>query len=246
MSGVDPRWFESFFEADEWVLLAETRDPEQTELEVDFVSSQIRPSGRVLDLPCGTGRVAVPLSQRGFDVAGLDISEAVLAVARRAAPDLDLRQGDMRELPWPDSSFDAVLNLWTAFGYFETQADDERVLGEVARVLRPGGVFVLDTVNQAALLRGFRPQAWDELADGTVLLQEHRYDLITGRSQARWAFLRGGERTELSFDHRVYTTPEYVELLRRAGVEATAFFGAADGSELTWDTWRQLIVARKT
>jgi len=246
VSGVDPRWFESFFEADEWGLLAESRDPEQTELEVDFCASQIRPSGRVLDLPCGTGRIAVPLSQPGFDVAGLDISEAVLAVARRAAPELDLRQGDMRELPWPDGSFDAVLNLWTAFGYFETQEDDERVLAEVARVLRPGGVFVLDTVNQAALLRGFRPQAWDELADGTVLLQEHAYDVITGCSLAGWTFLRGRNRTELSFEHRLYARPEYVGLLRRAGLEPTAFFGSADGSELTWDTWRQLIVARKT
>ena len=187
----------------------------------------------------------MPLAERGFDVAGLDISEAVLAVARAAGPGLDLRQGDMRELPWPDDSFDAVLNLWTAFGYFETQEEDERVLAEIARVLSPGGVFVLDTVNQAALIRGFRPQAWDDLGDGIVLLQEHRYDLITGRSQATWTFLRGDERTELSFDHRLYTTPEYVELLRRAGLEATAFFGAADGSELTWDTWRQIIVARR-
>jgi SAM-dependent methyltransferase len=242
---VDPRWYESFFEADEWVLLATTRDAERTELEVDFVASQIRPAGRVLDVPCGTGRVAVPLAERGFTVAGLDISEAVLAVARGAGPAIDFRQGDMRELPWPDESFDAVLNLWTAFGYFETQAEDERVLSEIARVLVPGGVFVLDTVNQAALVRGFRPQAWDELEDGTVLLQQHRYDLITGRSQALWTFLQEGRRRELSFDHRLYTTPEYVELLRRAWLEATAFFGAADGSELTWDTWRQIVVAHK-
>ena len=242
---VDPRWYESFFEADEWVLLATTRDTERTELEVDFVASQIRPAGRVLDVPCGTGRVAVPLAERGFTVAGLDISEAVLAVAREADPGIDFRHGDMRELPWPDESFDAVLNLWTAFGYFETQAEDERVLAEVARVLVPGGVFVLDTVNQAALVRGFRPQAWEELDDGSILLQEHRYDLITGRSQAVWTFVRDGGRTELSFDHRLYTTPEYVELLRRAGLQTTAFFGAADGSELTWDTWRQIIVATK-
>lgn len=242
---VDPRWYESFFEADEWVLLATTRDAERTELEADFVSSQIRPAGRVLDVPCGTGRVAVPLSERGFTVSGLDISEAVLAVARRAGPGLDFRQGDMRQLPWADSSFDAVLNLWTAFGYFDVQAEDERMLAEVARVLVPGRIFVLDTVNQAALLRGFRPQAWDELDDGTILLQEHGYDLITGRSQATWTFLRGEARTELSFDHRLYTTAEYVELLRRAGLEATAFFGGADGSELSWDSWRQIIVARK-
>jgi ubiquinone/menaquinone biosynthesis C-methylase UbiE len=244
VSSVDPRWFESFFEADEWLLIAESRDPERTELEVEFVTSQIRPAGRVLDVPCGTGRVAVPLAERGFDVAGLDISESALSVARAAGPGLDFRQGDMRVLPWPDNSFDAVLNLWTSFGYFETQAEDERVLAEFARVLVPGGVLVLDTVNQAALVRGFRQQAWQELGDGTVVLQEHAYDLVTGRSQATWTFLRRDERRELSFDHRLYTTAEYVELLKRAGLEVTAFFGSADGSELTWDTWRQIIVAR--
>jgi SAM-dependent methyltransferase len=245
VSSIDPRWYESFFEADEWVLIAQSRDPEGTELEVEFVTSQIRPAGRVLDVPCGTGRIAVPLAERGFTVAGLDISEAVLSVARAAGPALDLRQGDMRSLPWPDGSFDAVLNLWTAFGYFETQDDDERVLAEIARVLVRGGVFVLDTVNQAALVRGFRPQAWEELTDGTFLLQQHAYDLVTGRSQATWTFLRGAERRELSFDHRLYTTAEFAELLRGAGLETTAFFGGFDGSELSWDAWRQIIVARK-
>lgn len=245
MSDIDPRWYESFFESDEWVRVAASHDPERTELEVEFVASQLAPASRVLDVPCGTGRIAVPLAGRGFDVAGLDISEAVLSVARAAGPGLDLRQGDMRELPWPDGSFDAVLNLWTAFGYFETQAEDERVLAEAARVLVPGGVFVLDTVNQAALLRGFRPQAWEELGGGVTLLQQHAYDLLTGRSRATWTFLRGAERSVLSFDHRLYTTPEYVSLLRAAGLETTAFFGAFDGSELTWDTWRQIIVARK-
>ena len=98
----------------------------------------------------------------------------MLAVARAAGPDLDLRQGDMRELPWPDGSFDAVLNLWTAFGYFETQDEDERVLAEVARVLAPGGVFVLDTVNQAALAPRLPAAGVGRARDGTLLLQEHR------------------------------------------------------------------------
>jgi SAM-dependent methyltransferase len=241
---VDPRWYETFFEGDEWLLLATTRDPERTALEVEFVASRIPAGARVLDVPCGTGRIAVPLAERGFLVSGLDISETVLAHARAAAPELDLRQGDMRELPWPDGSFDAALNLWTAFGYFESQQEDERVLAEVARVLAPGGVFVLDTVNQTALLRGFRPQAFEEL-DGTVLLQEHAHDSITGRSQARWTFLRDGRRAELSFDHRVYTTPEYVAMLGRAGLQPSGFFGGFDGQDLGWDTWRQIIVSRK-
>jgi 2-polyprenyl-3-methyl-5-hydroxy-6-metoxy-1,4-benzoquinol methylase len=104
-------WFETFFETDEWLLLDTTVDPERIESETAFVAEQLPPGGRVLDPACGTGRIAVPLAERGFDVAGLDISRRALEVAREQAPQLDLRHGDLRELPWPDASFDAVINL---------------------------------------------------------------------------------------------------------------------------------------
>jgi ubiquinone/menaquinone biosynthesis C-methylase UbiE len=242
---VDPHWFESFFDTDEWVQIALTRDPERTEREVAFVASQLEPGARVLDLACGTGRIAVPLAARGFDVHGLDISERVLEVARRDAPGLDFRQGDMRELPWEDGSFDAVLNLWTAFGYFESQAEDERVLAEIARVLRPGGTLVLDTANQVALVRGFQREAWDDMEDGTLWLERRTYDLTTGRSQAFWSFVKDGRRRELAFDHRLYTLAEYGELLRRAGFTEIRFFGGGEEQEVTNDTFRVQIVARR-
>jgi len=243
--GVDPRWFESFFDTDEWVQLAVARDPERTGQEVAFVASQLEAGATVLDVACGTGRIAIPLAARGFDVHGLDISERVLEVARRAAPELDLRQGDMRELPWEEGSFDAVLNLWSAFGYFETQADDERVLAEIARVLRPGGVLVLDTINQVALVRGLQHQAWDELEDGTLWLERRTYDLTTGRSQAFWSFLKDGRRRDLAFDHRVYTLAEYRELLRRAGFAEIRFLAGSEEQEASNDSFRVQIVARR-
>jgi ubiquinone/menaquinone biosynthesis C-methylase UbiE len=242
---VDPQWYESFFETDEWLLLAQAHPAERADAEAAFVAERLPAGARVLDVPCGTGRISVPLAERGFAVSGLDISNRVLEVARAAAPELDFRQGDMRELPWADASFDAVLNLWTAFGYFENQEEDERALAEAARVLDAGGIFVLDTVNQAALVRGFRPQGWQEL-EGTLLLEQREYDLVTGRDQSYWTFVNeSGERTELAFDHRLYTAPEYVDMLRRAGFEPTGFFGGLDGSELTPDAWRLVIVASK-
>ena len=241
---VDPRWYESFFEGDDWLLLATSLEPERTALEAEFCAERIAQGGRVLDVPCGTGRHAALLAERGHPVAGLDISNRVLGAAREAVPDGDFRQGDMRELPWPDESFDAVLNLWTAFGYFDTQQEDERVMAEFARVLVPGGVLILDTVNQPALLRGFREKAWREL-EGALMLERHEYDQITGRSRAFWTFVRDGSRSELSFEHRLYSTPEYVDIMKRAGLEPEAFFGGFDAAELTWDTWRQIIVARK-
>jgi len=66
---VDPRWYESFFETDEWLLLATTRDAERTAHEAAFVADQLPAGAKVLDLACGTGRVGVPLRERGFEIA---------------------------------------------------------------------------------------------------------------------------------------------------------------------------------
>jgi len=197
-------------------------------------------------VPCGTGRHSAGLAGRGYTVAGLDISERVLAVARAAVPGADFRRGDMRELPWADDRFDAVLNLWTAFGYFETQDEDERVLAEFARVLRPGGCLILDTINKAAFVRRFQSKSWDDSIDGLVMLDEVEHDLITGRSNARWTFVReDGSRVTHSFDHRLYTAAEYAALSRRAGLEPQAWYGDFDGGELTSDTWRLILVAKR-
>jgi SAM-dependent methyltransferase len=240
-----PAWFETFFETDEWLLLATTVDPERTERETAFLAEQLPAGGRVLDLACGTGRIAAPLAELGFEVAGLDISRRALAVAAERAPQLDLRHGDLRELPWPDESFDAVINLWTAFGYFETQGEDERALAEIARVLRPGGIFLIDTVNPVALHRSFRPEGWRELEDGTVMLERREVDLPSGRAHAHWIFLKDGARSELTFDHRLYTAAEYAGLFAQAGLEPVRWFGGFDGSELTVDAWRLIAVARR-
>ncbi len=243
---VDPRWYETFFETDEWLLLAQARNPAQTDAEVAFLAEQLPAGGRVLDLACGTGRVAVPLARRGFVVAGLDISGRALDVARTEAPDLEFRQGDMRRLPWPDASFDGVINIWTAFGYYQEQPDDEQALAEVARVLRPGGVFVLDTVNLSGLHRKFQPEGWSELDDGTLMLERRAYDPVSGRSRAHWTFVHGnGARRELAFDHRLYSPVEYAQLLDGAGLAPVRWFGGFDGSELTLDAWRLIVCAER-
>ncbi len=245
MSIVDPRWFETFFDSDDWLSLATSRDPERTELEAGFLAERLPPRGRILDLACGTGRIAIPLARRGFEVAGIDISRGALEIARSAAPTLDFRHGDMRELPWDDASFDGVVNVWTAFGYFETQEEDERVVAEVARVLRPGGVFVLDSINQAALLRNFRPESWSELDGGTLFLERRVIDLPSGRVRAYWTFVDESGRREHAFEHRLYTLAEYHAMLERGGLRTTEVYGAFDGSEVTLDTSRAVIVAQR-
>lgn len=150
---VDPRWYESFFD-DDWLAITRARDPdgERARAEFDFVFErlEVEPGARILDVACGHGRHSLELARRGFRVSGFDISEPSPALARRQAADegLDLSfvQGDMRELPWK-GEFDAAINLFTAFGYFPDEAENEQAAASIAGALRPGGRFLIDTIN---------------------------------------------------------------------------------------------------
>jgi ubiquinone/menaquinone biosynthesis C-methylase UbiE len=245
---VDPRWHESFF-GEDWLRIALSIPDERADQQTDFVveALDLRPGARVLDLACGHGRHSARLARRGFAVTGLDVSASSLELARETEPAAQYVEGDMRELPFEASSFDAVINLFTAFGYFEDEADDQRVLHEVARVLRPGGAFLIDTINPPGLFGRVRGRHWDRLDDGTLMLEEHEYDVVTGRTKTDWTLIfADGERRELRHTVRAYTAPELARLLSTARLELTSSWGDFDGNELGRESWRLILRADKS
>ena len=237
-SDLSREWFDGFFE-EEWLdHLSAGSSPEATERQVDFLVERLdlRAGTRVLDLACGRGRIAIPLARRGCRVTGVDLSPRSLELAERdaqaAGVELDLERRDMRELDAVER-YEAVLNVWSSFGYFAEQADDERVLAAVARALVPGGRFFLDTINPVTHPGGFVPMEWRELDDGTLLLERRSYDQLSGRSNASWRFVRAdGSRAELRFSVRAYTAAELVRMLAAAGLELDGSWGGWDGSDL--------------
>jgi SAM-dependent methyltransferase len=249
---VDPRWYAGFFD-DQWLEMRdEVTPPERTQREVDFALEALAPApgARLLDVACGHGRHSLELARRGFRVTGVDLSEPSLALAREAAAaeelDVELVHADMREIPFREE-FDAAIDLFTSFGYFETEHEDERALAAIARSLKPGAALLLETVNGAALLRVFRAETWNELEDGTLMLEHRGYDLLTGRNDVVWTFVRpDGSRSELRHSLRLYTVAEIASMLRRVGLEIERSWGGWDGSELTLDSgMRFLVLARK-
>ena len=128
-----------------WVrTFLETRNADQTELEARFIHSFVEPGSRVLDLACGYGRHAAALSSLGIDVVGADIDARMLEHARQSCP---VVQADMRRLPFRNSSFAAVTIMWQSFGYFRG-GENLAVLSDLRRMVRPGGVLILDLYNR--------------------------------------------------------------------------------------------------
>jgi SAM-dependent methyltransferase len=203
---------------------------------------------RILDVPCGQGRHAHLLAEAGFDVDGLDYSPELLARARARGVGATLRytRGDMRKLPkrW-SGRFDAVLNLFTSFGFFAEPADDERMMHELARVLKPGGALVWQGGSRDGVMARFLGHDWWIGGDGALVGQERHFDPLSGilSVESRWASAENsGERTHRI---RLYTATRLSELCAAAGLIVEEAYDGWSDRPLTRLSSEMLLVARK-
>jgi 2-polyprenyl-3-methyl-5-hydroxy-6-metoxy-1,4-benzoquinol methylase len=242
-------WYQNFF-GEGWLDLAtQWFDSEHTKAQVESIVrlTEVAPGARILDLCCGHGRHSIELARLGYRVVGLDISEPSLELARANAAEagvkVDFLQGDMRRIPY-QAEFDLVVNLFTAFGYLEKEAEDQKVLKAVATALRPGGSFLLDTINHAWLMRHFQPRDWRVFDDGTVLLEDREFDLQTGQNKAAWTTVYSdGRRYSHSNSVRVYTLVEMKTMLTAAGLALRQVWGDFEGQPFGLDTARMILLA---
>lgn len=186
------------------------------------------PDPQVLDLACGWGRHSIELARAGCRVTGLDWSETLLARARKragaAGVDVDFVRGDMRSIPWRER-FDLVACLYSSLGFFLSDEEDLRVLRGVRDALRPGGMFVVETMHRDQIVRSFAERDWWEPEGGGTVWVEREFDAIDGvtREWTRWTH---GERSgEKYHELRVRTASEWDALLREAGLVPVEWWG---------------------
>ena len=252
-------WYKALFERDyyDYFIGAGPRqrtheeDAQRNNAQVDFIVEALGvPEGaRVLDLCCGWGRLSIPLAERGYRVAGLDLSKYHIRLAKQAAKragvDADFVNADMRKIPGR-ARYDAVINCFTSFGYLETEAEDQRVLDGVRRALKPGGRFFIETMNHDNLMRIFRESEFRELADGAYMMERRNYDVRTGRVEHDWIYVTtDGERHIQSHSLRLYTFTELERMLKQAGLTVRDAWGGFDGSDYTMYSQRMVVLAQK-
>jgi ubiquinone/menaquinone biosynthesis C-methylase UbiE len=242
-------WWEIYFGELYLRMFQTILTPDRTTQEVAGVVAllDLKPEAQVLDLCCGQGRHAVPLARAGYRMTGLDRSAYLLEQARlaeqRARTQVNWVRGDMRWLPWREQ-FDACLNLFTAFGYFEDDAQNEQVLHEVHRVLRPGGRLLLDVSNRDYYLLRLWPRAWRRHGLATIL-EETKHDPLSGRFAMTFTWAEGANWESLTHSVRHYTAPELANMIRRAGLLPVAFYGDFDGSAFDLSSRRLIVIAQK-
>jgi SAM-dependent methyltransferase len=218
-------WWEAFFDADYVRLWGEREASGSTPAQVEGLWSLLglREGSRVLDAPCGYGRLSRPLAERGAIVLGVDQSRALLEHAERergTLPSSRLRylRHDLRK-PLGEEGFDCALNVFTSLGY-GTEEDDLAILGTLRAAVRPGGLVFVETnhrdLTASFLAHGVPPS--QRLADGTLVVEQPHFDPIAGRMETCWYWSGPAGQGQKPASLRVYSATELVRLLERSGL----------------------------
>jgi len=142
-------WYKEWFNSPYYHLLYRHRDNEEAKIFLNNLQKALHflPTYHILDLACGRGRHSIYLNSLGFEVTGVDLSEANIRYASQFQNNrLHFAIHDMKEVYKPQA-FDVVLNLFTSFGYFRNDEENQQVISSVCTMLKPGGIFVLDYLN---------------------------------------------------------------------------------------------------
>lgn len=187
----------------------------------------------LLDAPCGTGRHARAFASRGLKVTGMDLSPALIRMAKAGerGPNLTYEVGNLLDLNKYRGRFDAVVNLFTSFGYFSTDAKNGAVMRGLVSALKPGGRIAFNLIDRDWLLKNFQANSGSE-KNGIFTLEARRYDPKTRVIEAQTVVLNQRKGRGKVYYHRtrLYSKSEVVRLMKASGLTRVEVYGDTDGS----------------
>lgn len=250
MSGRDitiaPDWYQHSFD-ELYPIVYAHRTIEAAWVEAGFAIEQMNIASKdaVLDLCCGNGRHLAHLAEHTSTLVGLDYSRDLLRIAHEdLGPAARLVRADMQAIPFVEA-FDVVTNFFTSFGYFQSAADNLKVVREVARSLKAGGRFFIDYIGREWAERTLQPESVRE-AIGYRIHEERwidselrRINKVTTISKDDHEVRSAGESVQL------YTPEEFSELLLKGGLAVRALYGDYDGAPYESRHPRMIAVGEK-
>lgn len=240
-------WYEGWFDSKAYDLVYDHRDEHEAEQLVDLVEREISPApdAHILDVGCGRGRHARIFARRGYDVTGIDLSDEAIAEARRRAQerglDITFERGDMRD-PYCDGCADGVVNLFTTFGYFESDVENQRALAAMTTALGPDGWFLQDFLNAFQVAETLVPST-THTVNGVTIHQERWID--EDRINKKITLQHDGPTKTYYESVRLYTLDDLRTMYADVGLDLVDTYGSYDGAPYSHDSPRLLLYARK-
>ena len=234
-------WFEEWF-GEEYLELYPHRDIEEASRLIGLLQRELpwQTGWRVLDCACGAGRHLHAIQAAGARAFGFDLSAALLRRARTtvAAP---LVRADLRHLPFRPGSMDLTVNLFTSFGYFNSDLEHEEALAEMLETVRDGGYFAIDFLHPDWVRRSLVPSEVCELGGRKIEIQRSLSE--DGRHVRKRIMLDGGRQFEERV--RLLEAHELERMLTDEGARVTHRFGDYNGSPLGEGS-RTILLSRVT
>ena len=242
-------WVQSFH--DEFLMhtLLIRKDRTDLEKDISFLTKALRigDGSLVLDQCCGIGSIAIPLSKRGCQVVGVDITPLYIEKAKAKSSTCELYCEDARTFTYPNC--DGIFNWWTGFGYFSTDDENKKLIEQAFSSLRSGGTYLLDVPNLSGILRNFRPtmHSTHQTEMGTITLKRTTImDLYCSRMEKEWVYRKDGV---ICAQHhtsvRIYGSHEIVAMFQEVGFSDITLLGNREGSPLSLDHLRCICIGRK-
>ncbi len=237
-------WFEEWFNTEEYLNVYRHRNDADAERLVNLILANIdlNQNANVIDLACGTGRHSILFAENGFNVTAVDLSENLLNVARKTAENLELKinfvNADLRNF-CITSKFDLALNLFTSFGYFETDDENFSLFFDASDLLKNNGYFVIDYFNTNFIRKNLVAYSEDFIA-GKKIIQERR--IMGNRVIKDITIAKNGTRKSYMESVRMYSDSELLTGLEKSGLKIFKIFGDFDGSKFDLNSSPRIII----
>lgn len=225
----------------------------KAELEGIIKLCKLKSGGKVMDLPCGYGRHTISLARKGYSVTGVDINDKFLKTASSVAKGLGLTnvkfiKKDMRHMEFKNL-FNAAINMFYSFGFFESEDDNLLSLKNFYRALKPGGKFLLHThITLPKIINGdYLKHELRILKTGNKLELFRDYNPVTKREVGQWYILNqdGSKKISSPYSMRIYDTNEFDNMCKKAGFKKIDFYGDWNGTKYNDKSQLLIMVATK-
>lgn len=219
------KWFQYWFNSPYYHILYSQRNDAEAEFLIDNLSAYLRPAAasRILDIACGRGRHSIYLNKKGYDVTGIDLSEQSIKFAQQfEQKNLHFYVHDMRKLAYINY-FDIAMNLFTSFGYFDTEKDHVNALKSFRKSIKDDGTVVIDYFNTNKILKNLTHKE-TKVVDG---IEFHLNKFVSDGKIIKHINFEHRDKS-FAFEERVqaFSLTDFERMLEKSGLRVDALFGS--------------------